>query len=29
VSQLLRVKLKELIDVAWATIEPIKPCDEE
>jgi len=29
VSQLLRVELKELIDVARATIEPIKPCDEE
>jgi len=28
-SQLLRVKLKELVDMAWATIEPIKPCDKE
>jgi len=29
VSQLLRAELKELVDVARATIEPIKPCDEE
>jgi len=29
VSQLLRVKLKELVDVARATIEPIELCDEE
>jgi len=29
VSQLLRAELKELVDVAWAIIEPIKPCDEE
>ena len=29
VSQLLRVKLKELVDVAWAIIEPIEPYNEE
>jgi len=29
VSQLLRAELEELADVAWATMEPIKPCDEE
>jgi len=29
VSQLLRAELEELVDVAQATIEPIKPCDEE
>jgi len=29
VSQLLRAELKELVDVARATIEPIEPCDEE
>ena len=29
VSQLLRVELEELVDMAWATIEPIKLCDEE
>ena len=29
VSQLLRAELKELVDVAQATIEPIEPCDEE
>jgi len=29
VSQLLRAELKELVDVAQAIIEPIKPCDEE
>jgi len=29
VSQLLRAELKELVDVAWTTIEPIKLCDEE
>jgi len=28
-SQLLKAELKELVDVAWAIIEPIKPCDEE
>jgi len=28
-SQLLRAKLKELVDVAWAIIEHIEPCDEE
>ena len=28
-SQLLKAELKELVDVAWATIEPIKLCDEE
>ena len=27
--QLLKAELKELMDVAWAIIEPIKPCDEE
>jgi len=27
--QLLRAELKELVDVARATIEPIKPYDEE
>jgi len=29
VSQLLRVELEELVDVAQAIIEPIEPCDEE
>jgi len=29
VSQLLKAKLKELIDVAQAIIEPIEPCNEE
>jgi len=29
VSQLLRAELKELVDVAWAIIEPIKLYDEE
>jgi len=29
VSQLLRVKLKELVDVAWAIIKLIKLCDEK
>jgi len=29
VSQLLRAELKELVDVARAIIEPIKPCNEE
>jgi len=29
VSQLLRAELKELVDVAQATIEPIKLCDEK
>jgi len=29
VSQLLRVELKELVDKAWAIIEPIEPCDRE
>ena len=29
VSQLLRAELKELVDVAQATTEPIKLCDEE
>jgi len=29
VSQLLRAKLEELVDVAWAIIEPIKLYDEE
>jgi len=29
VSQLLRAELEELLDVAQATIEPIKPYDEE
>ena len=29
VSQLLRAELEELVDVARATIEPIKPCDEK
>jgi len=29
VSQLLRAELKELVDVAQATIEPIKPYNEE
>jgi len=28
-SQLLRAELKELVDVAWAIIEPIKLYDEE
>jgi len=28
-SQLLRAKLKELVDVARAIIEPIKLCDGE
>jgi len=29
VSQLLRAKLKELVDEAQATIEPVELCDEE
>jgi len=29
VLQLLRVEFKELVDVAWAIIEPIELCDEE
>jgi len=29
VSQLLRVELEELVDVARATMEPIKLCDKE
>jgi len=29
VSQLLRAELEELVDEAWATMEPIEPCDEE
>jgi len=29
ISQLLRAELKELVDVAWAIMESIKPCDEE
>ena len=29
VSQLLRAELKELVDEARATIEPIKLCDEK
>jgi len=29
VSQLLRAELEELVDVAQATIKPIKPCDKE
>jgi len=29
VSQLLRAELKELVDVTWATIEPIELYDEE
>jgi len=29
ISQLLRAELKELVDVAQTTIEPIKPRDEE
>jgi len=29
VSQLLRVELKELVDIARATIEPIELYDEE
>jgi len=29
VSQLLRAELKELVDVAWAIIEPIELYDEE
>jgi len=29
VSQLLRAELEELVDVAWAMMEPIKLCDEE
>jgi len=29
VLQLLRTELEELVDVARATMEPIKPCDEE
>ena len=29
VSQLLRAELKELVNVAQATIEPIKPYDEK
>jgi len=28
VLQLLRAELKELVDVARATEEPIEPCDE-
>ena len=28
-SQLLRAKLEELVDMAQATIEPIKSCDKE
>jgi len=29
VSQLLRAELKELVDVARATIKPIELCNEE
>ena len=29
VSQLLRVELEELVDEVWATMEPIKLCDED
>jgi len=29
VLQLLRVELKELVDVVWAIIEPIKLYDKE
>jgi len=29
VLQLLRVELEELVDVAWAIMEPIKLCDED
>ena len=29
VSQLLKAELKELVDVARATMEPIELCDEE
>ena len=29
VSQLLRAELKELVDMAWATMEPIKLYDEK
>jgi len=29
VSQLLRAELKELVDVVWTTMEPIKLCDKE
>ena len=29
VSQLLRAELKELVDEAQATIEPIEPCNED
>jgi len=29
VSQLLRAELRELVNVARATIEPIEPYDEE
>jgi len=29
ISQLLRVELKELVNVVWAIIEPIKPCDKK
>ena len=29
VSQLLRVELEELVDVAWAIMEPIELYDEE
>jgi len=29
VLQLLRAELEELVDVAQAIMEPIKPCDEE
>jgi len=28
-SQLLRAELKELVDVAWAIIEPIELCDKK
>jgi len=29
VSQLLRAELKKLMDVAWAIIKPIEPCNKE
>jgi len=29
VLQLLRAELKELVDVVWAIIEPIEPCDKK
>ena len=29
VSQLLRAELEELVDVAWATMEPIELYDED